>query len=79
MIASFVSLLTNPTPPGPALLVASFAQLYFVGASPCRRLALMIFSASQGKYYLAVGCTSGIYVGMRADSCELQHFASLNH
>jgi hypothetical protein len=73
-MASFVSLLVNPIPRGPALLVASFAQLYFVGASPCHRLALMRLSASQGKNYLAVGCTSGIYVGIRADSCELRHF-----
>lgn len=38
------------------------------------RLALMRLSASQGRYYLVVGCTSGIYVTTRADSCERSHF-----
>ena len=40
----------------------------------CHQLELIRLSASQGKNYLAVGCTSGIYVGIRADSCELAHF-----
>jgi hypothetical protein len=72
-MASSEFLLASHTPQGPALLVASFAQLYFVGASPCCRLALMRLLASQGKNYLAVGCTNGIYVGMRAHSCEPPH------
>ena len=73
MMASSVYLLAYRIPRGPALLVASFAQLYSVGASPCCRLALMRLLASRSKNFLAVGCTNGIYVGIRTDSCEPPH------
>ncbi len=72
-MASSVFLLASRMSRGPALLVASFAQLYFVGAPPCSRLALMRLLASRSKNYIAVGCTSGIYVGMRTDSCKPPH------
>lgn len=31
----------------------------------------MELPAFQKRNYLAVGCTNGVYVGIRADSCEL--------
>lgn len=74
MMVSSVFLLAKRIPRGPAFLVASFAQLYFVRALPSCRLALIKLSASQGRNYLVVGCTSSIYVGIRADSCESAHF-----
>jgi hypothetical protein len=73
-MASSVFLLAKRIPWGPTLLVASFAQLYFVRDLLCCRLALMRLPASQGRNYLAVGCTTGIYVGIRADACESMHF-----
>src|SRR6266404_2032060 len=71
MTASFVFLLAYRILQGPASPAASYVQPYFVGALSCYRLTLMRVLASQGKKFLAVGCTNGIYVGVRADSCEL--------
>jgi hypothetical protein len=31
--------------------------------------------AFQKRNYLAAGCTNGIYVGIRADSCELSYIS----
>jgi hypothetical protein len=69
--ASSACLRAPHLPQGCILLVVSFVPLTFVGllALFCRS-TLMGRTAFQKRNLLAAGCTNGIYVGIRTDSCK---------